>query len=99
MQEVLDRKRQLRLATRRRGGMVVLSVDDSGPGIDPDRIESIFAPFVTTKPSGMGMGLSICRSIVEGHKGTLSVSNLNPFGTRFEVILPEPPDVPKEVLP
>jgi predicted ATPase/C4-dicarboxylate-specific signal transduction histidine kinase len=99
MQEVLDRKRQLRLATRRRGEMVVLSVDDSGPGIDPDRIENIFAPFVTTKPSGMGMGLSICRSIVEGHKGTLSVSNLNPFGTRFEVILPEPPDVPKEVLP
>jgi predicted ATPase/C4-dicarboxylate-specific signal transduction histidine kinase len=98
MQEVLDRKRQLRLSTRRRDAMIVLSVDDSGTGIDSDRIENIFAPFVTTKPGGMGMGLSICRSIVEGHKGTLSVARLDPFGTRFEVALPESASVLKETL-
>jgi C4-dicarboxylate-specific signal transduction histidine kinase len=99
MQEVRDRKRRLRLSTRRRNARIVLTVDDSGVGIEQDKVDSIFAPFVTSKPSGMGMGLSICRSIVEGHKGTLSVSKLKPFGTRFEVTLPPPPDEMTGALP
>jgi predicted ATPase/C4-dicarboxylate-specific signal transduction histidine kinase len=99
MREISDRKRKLRLSTRRRNGMIVLSVDDSGVGIDLGGNEDIFAPFVTTKPSGMGMGLSICRSIIEAHKGTLSVSKLRPFGTRFEVALPEPLEILKESSP
>jgi predicted ATPase/signal transduction histidine kinase len=92
MLEITDRKRRLRLSTCGKNAKIVLTIDDSGIGIDSDKIDAIFAPFVTTKPSGMGMGLSICRSIVEGHKGTLFVSRLKPFGTRFEVILPQPPD-------
>jgi len=53
------------------GGRVIVSVSDNGPGIEPEMIERIFMPFVTTKASGMGMGLNICRSIMELHKGNL----------------------------
>ena len=55
-------------------GEVELSIEDSGTGILPDDMERIFDAFVTTKPNGMGMGLAICRSIIEAHGGTLSVS-------------------------
>jgi predicted ATPase/signal transduction histidine kinase len=92
MQDITGRQRRLRLSTCGKNTEVVLTIDDCGIGISSDKLDAIFAPFVTTKPSGMGMGLSICRSIVEGHKGTLIVSRLKPFGTRFEVILPQPPD-------
>ena len=50
---------------------VELSVSDSGPGVDPNIVDRLFAPFVTTKPAGTGLGLAISRSIVEAHKGTL----------------------------
>ena len=99
MQEVRDRKRRLRLSTRRRNATVVFWVDDNGIGIDPDKVDDIFSPFVTSKPSGMGMGLSICRSIIESHKGKLSVSGLRPFGTRFEIILPQPSEKKLGPLP
>jgi signal transduction histidine kinase len=51
----------------------MLCVSDDGPGIDEDHLPNIFEPFFTTKPEGMGMGLSICRSIVESHGGTIFV--------------------------
>ena len=53
---------------------VLVAVRDSGPGIDPDMVERVFHSFYTTKPSGMGMGLSICRSIVDAHGGRLEVN-------------------------
>ncbi|MET0348590.1 MAG: sensor histidine kinase, partial [Rhizobacter sp.] len=56
-------------------GQVVSTVADTGPGIPPDRLESIFGSFVTTKPSGMGMGLSISRSLIETHGGRLWAEN------------------------
>jgi signal transduction histidine kinase len=63
-------------------------LEDSGTGIDPEHIDRIFEPFFTTKSHGMGLGLSICRSIVEAHRGQLMASLACPHGTAFQVILP-----------
>ena len=67
---------------------VLVSVRDSGPGLDPQTVDRIFRSFFTTKPSGMGMGLSICRSIVEAHGGQLLARPNEPRGALFEVALP-----------
>ena len=71
-------------------GNVQITVEDTGSGIDPSLvdIDRIFEAFFTTKALGMGMGLSICRSIVESHGGLLSVSARRPNGTSFCVKLP-----------
>lgn len=63
--------RSLIIATSHRAREVTLTVSDNGAGIDEDQLSAIFEPFVTTKPEGMGMGLSICRSIVESHGGRI----------------------------
>jgi C4-dicarboxylate-specific signal transduction histidine kinase len=69
--------------------MAVLDVEDSGPGIPPDQIDSVFKTFFTTKPSGTGMGLAICRSIVEAHGGRISAANRpEGGGAAFSVELP-----------
>jgi signal transduction histidine kinase len=65
-----------------------LRVADSGPGIDPANRDRIFEAFFTTKPKGMGMGLSICRSIVEAHGGRLTVAAADTRGTTLSVTLP-----------
>jgi signal transduction histidine kinase len=67
---------------------VIVEVRDTGPGIQPDRLEHLFDPFFTTKPSGMGMGLSICRSIVEAHGGRLWASANKPRGAIFQFTVP-----------
>jgi signal transduction histidine kinase len=67
---------------------VELTISDTGMGIDPSHTERIFDAFYTTKPNGMGMGLAICRSIIEAHGGTLSVSPKLPFGSMFRFNLP-----------
>lgn len=69
-------------------GPVVLTVADSGPGFDPKVAESLFTAFVSTKPNGMGMGLSICKSIVESHGGELTARAAEPRGAIFRVVLP-----------
>jgi signal transduction histidine kinase len=63
-------------------------VEDSGPGIDPNRLEGIFDPFITTKADGMGLGLAICRMIVERHGGQLSALSDGKNGARFQFVLP-----------
>jgi PAS domain S-box-containing protein len=89
MTPVTDRPRTLRLrSVRHDSAGLVLSVEDSGTGIDPKNIDRIFEPFFTTKTHGMGMGLSICRSIVEGHHGRLTAAPARPHGTAFHVMLP-----------
>jgi PAS domain S-box-containing protein len=67
---------------------VLVSVGDSGPGIDPENTDRIFETFFTTKPQGTGVGLSICRSIIEGHKGRLWASFGIDHGAVFNVLLP-----------
>lgn len=69
-------------------GQVVVSVTDNGPGIPADRIDKLFTPFYTTKAEGLGMGLAICRSIIEFHHGRLSVENVPERGTCFSFTLP-----------
>lgn len=68
-----------------------LTVTDSGSGIAGENLERIFDPFFTTKSNGMGMGLSICRSIVEAHGGRLWASRGEPHGSAFHVVLPTTP--------
>ena len=67
---------------------VLVTVRDSGPGLKPESLERLFDPFYTTKPSGMGMGLSICRSIVEVHGGRIWATAHVPQGASFHVSLP-----------
>ena len=67
---------------------VLVAVRDSGPGIDPEHIERVFDAFYTTKPSGVGMGLSICRSIIEAHGGRLWADANEPGGAAFQFTLP-----------
>jgi PAS domain S-box-containing protein len=67
---------------------VLIKLKDSGPGIDPNDMGRIFDAFFTTKSKGMGLGLAICRSIVEAHSGRLSASPAIPHGSLFHVILP-----------
>jgi C4-dicarboxylate-specific signal transduction histidine kinase len=70
------------------GGFAIVEVEDSGVGIDPANAERIFEAFFSTKASGMGMGLSICRSIIEAHGGSLWASWKMPHGSVFHVRLP-----------
>jgi two-component system sensor kinase FixL len=82
-------RREILLATRRAGpDAIETSVVDSGPGIDPAVMTRLFQPFVTTKPDGIGIGLSICRSIVDAHGGRLWASANPDGGTIFHVLLP-----------
>ncbi len=76
----------IRLRVRRLGDFVQTEVSDRGPGVD--RPDSIFEPFFTTKGNGMGMGLAICRSIVESHGGRLWVEPAEPQGATFIFTLP-----------
>jgi C4-dicarboxylate-specific signal transduction histidine kinase len=80
--------RELGLKTHVDQDAVVLVVEDTGPGISPADMEKIFTPFFTTKAAGMGMGLAICKSIVEAHGGRLSVRGADYGGARFEMTLP-----------
>ncbi|MFY9841403.1 MAG: GAF domain-containing protein [Xanthobacteraceae bacterium] len=67
---------------------IIMSIEDSGPGIDPLHAENIFDAFVTTKSAGMGLGLALCRMIIERHSGELTVSPVHPRGSIFRIILP-----------
>jgi signal transduction histidine kinase len=89
MRDIKDGPRMLQLRTKRRGDdAVVIEIEDSGPGIDPADLNSIFDAFFTTKSNGMGLGLAICRMIIERHGGRLSASSDGTNGTLFQVILP-----------
>jgi len=89
MLSIDNRERLLRVRSRPfDSNGVAVSVQDSGTGIDPENIDRIFDAFFSTKRNGMGMGLAICRSIVEAHGGNLSVSPGVPYGSVFHIVLP-----------
>jgi two-component system, LuxR family, sensor kinase FixL len=82
--------RELLISTKEEGtNGVLVAVHDSGPGLQPDSSERLFNPFYTTKPSGMGMGLSICRSIIEAHGGRVWATPNAPQGAIFQFTVPQ----------
>jgi signal transduction histidine kinase len=87
MANVSGRERSLRISAQAQGGEVLVDIADAGHGIEPDHLKRIFEAFYTTKTHGMGMGLSICRSIVQRHGGRLSASRASPHGSVFHVVL------------
>jgi PAS domain S-box-containing protein len=89
MDNTMDRSRVVRVITKSHGpDAIIVAVEDSGPGIDPRGLDSIFDPFITTKPDGMGLGLAICRMIAERHDGKLSALSDGKNGSRFQLVLP-----------
>jgi PAS domain S-box-containing protein len=84
-----DGTRELLVSSRKADpGGVIVGVRDSGPGLAPLTLEHVFDAFYTTKPGGLGMGLSICRSIIEAHGGRLWASANLPRGASFQFVLP-----------
>ncbi len=91
MSAVDEGARELLISTgQSRTNGVLVAVRDSGPGIDPEHIERVFDAFYTTKSSGVGMGLSICRSIIDAHGGRLWADANEPRGAVFQFTLPSP---------
>ena len=89
MQPVTDRPRELVIRTRQNEtGQVLVTVSDCGVGVAAEDVDRLFDAFFTTKSGGMGMGLSICRSIVDGHGGRLSASGNTGPGATFQFTLP-----------
>jgi PAS domain S-box-containing protein len=89
MKEVTERARELTVSsTLAEPGGVLIAVRDTGSGLDPAVVERVFHPFFTTKPDGLGMGLSICRSIIEAHGGRLWVSPRRPHGADVRFTVP-----------
>lgn len=83
-----SRQREVTIATRLAGAMVEIEVTDTGPGIAPDNMESLFSEFMTTKSEGMGLGLPISRTIVEAHGGAIRAENRPGGGAAFIFSLP-----------
>jgi signal transduction histidine kinase len=89
MSSVESGPRELSIRTEQsQTGGILVAVSDSGSGIDPGNLERVFEPFYTTKSSGVGMGLSICHTIINGHGGRLWVDANEPRGAVFKFTLP-----------
>ena len=84
-----DRRRVLRVITKPQADdAIAVAVIDSGPGIEPNRLEGLFNAFITTKSQGTGLGLAICRMIIEHHGGTITASSDGNNGATFQFVLP-----------
>jgi PAS domain S-box-containing protein len=95
MQSVTDRSRELVIRSGHETGQVIVSVTDCGVGISAENADRLFTAFFTTKSSGMGMGLSICRSIMDAHGGRLLAKANPPHGATFQFSLPVSTDTAK----
>ena len=90
---VTDRGRMLTIVSNIQDRQLVhVEVRDTGPGVASHLADKLFEPFYTTKPEGLGIGLSICRTIIEAHAGQLSVEPNAPYGTVFRFSLPIQPE-------
>ena len=89
MSDLAERERELHVTTELIASEGVrVGVRDSGPGFSAENLQRLFAPFYTTKPNGMGMGLSICQSIIEDHGGRLWANRIDPQGALFQFTIP-----------
>jgi C4-dicarboxylate-specific signal transduction histidine kinase len=88
MAQVAPGHRRLTVRSRRIGGRARVSVCDTGTGIDPDRVTKLFEPFFSTKEHGMGLGLSICRSIIEAHGGQIRARTIPESGAAVSFWVP-----------
>jgi signal transduction histidine kinase len=88
MTHLVRLRRVIRITTRAADGHAELSVLDAGSGIPADKLKTVFEPFFTTKARGMGMGLSIARTIVEAHGGRIWADNRAEGGAVFRINLP-----------
>jgi len=94
MRDVGEEERELLISSRSEPDGVSVEVRDSGPGFAPAALERVFEAFYTTKPGGLGLGLSICWSIIEAHNGRLWASPSAPRGAIFGFIAPTHPAAP-----
>jgi len=85
--ELARRKLTIRIALNREHE-IAISISDTGVGFSPELATRLFEPFITTKEDGIGLGLSICRTIVEGHGGSISAHSIPGQGATFDVVLP-----------
>ena len=89
MSSVEEGVRELSISTEpTQASSILIAVRDTGPGIDPEYVDRVFKPFYTTKSTGIGMGLSICRSIIDAHGGRLWAEANRPRGATFQFTLP-----------
>jgi signal transduction histidine kinase len=88
MRDVGEDERELLISTHKEPDGVLVEVRDTGPGLSPESLSRLFEPFYTTKPEGMGMGLSICRSIIEAHGRRLWAIPCEPHGALFQFTIP-----------
>jgi len=88
MKDTPSENRIIRIRTSRVEEFAELSVSDRGPGIPEDKLKEVFEPFYTSKAEGMGMGLSIARTIIETHNGLIWAKNREHGGASFRIRLP-----------
>jgi signal transduction histidine kinase len=88
MKGVAERARELTVSSKVEPGGVLVAVEDTGTGVDPAVADRMFQPFFTTKSDGLGMGLAICRSIIEAHGGRLWVLPREPHGADVRFTIP-----------
>jgi signal transduction histidine kinase len=89
MSGVNDDSRQVLVTTKKaEPNEVYLGVQDTGPGLNEEILPHLFEPFYTSKPNGMGMGLAVCRSIIEAHHGRLWATGCRPRGALFQFTIP-----------
>ncbi|MNV77419.1 Sensor histidine kinase TodS [compost metagenome] len=84
----VDGARHIQIEGRADGDQYLFTVSDTGPGIAADALPRLFAPFYTTRPQGMGLGLALCDTLAGAMDGRIAARNLNPAGACFTVSLP-----------
>jgi signal transduction histidine kinase len=91
--EAMDGQGEISLSLSDDGRMATLNISDTGPGFSPEVMERLFDPFFTTRASGTGLGLAVCRKIVEGYGGTIEAANCADRGAGVRITLPLSPEV------